>query len=504
MPTARHVTAPIKRALGSLAAMALLTGLLTPLASAADFTIDDRTQVEKTMGDTSSSDVANCPTLTEQPRSLEAWFNTDDMEYRGYIDPKNQTPWPFIDKAAQVICGAEYGSTIYLGMYFIRAGALNTNRPESDSEEIWKAMQWVKNNRNVKIYFVLDGGGISSASAKNAIKDRLKGVADIKWCYNGCMNTNAKSAVFPYAINHEKFVLITDTIWDNPRDAQGRFTANPSKCSTAAGSANKCAPAIYSSSGQFARSQVRTYWQETTLVYQDQRLADAFYDRFYQMRACTGSNTGGTDCVKGRWPSELVLKKSSFKKQRGIWVDVTYRHYTDAGRGTSVSFSPQPATVTDYYTAQLEQVDCKVDKKIRIAMYRLTDTRATNFVKILQKLRSEGCDIKMVLSQEGGATTISKQVAKQLKVAGLTDQVRCTAYPIHTKMVLIGPEESNSGRVLFGTANMSTAALRYSEEHVITIDSRRASGSYRADIENVYGTYLEGWNELSQGNKVCK
>ena len=78
-----------------------------------------------------------------------------------------------------------------------------------------------------------------------------------------------------------------------------------------------------------------------------------------------------------------------------------------------------------------------------------------------------------------------------------------TAYPIHTKMVLIGPEESNSGRVMFGTANMSTAGLRYSEEHVITIDSRRATGQFRADTEDVYGAYLQGRNELSQGNKVC-
>lgn len=488
--------------------MALLGGLMTPLttpqAAAAEFTIDTTTQVEKTMGDTSSSDVANCPTLTAQPRSLEAWFNTTDMEYRGYVDPKNQSPWPFIDKAAQLICGAEYGSKIYLGMYFIRAGALRTNRPESDSEEVWKAMQWVKKHRGVSINFVLDGGSITSSSAKKAIKSRLKGIASITWCYNGCMNTNSSSKVFKYAINHEKFVLLTDTIWDNPRDGQGRFQVNKTRCSTAAGAANKCATAIYSSSGQFARSQVRTYWQEATLIYQDQSLANAFYDRFYQMRICTGSNSGGSDCKKGQWPSTKELKKSSFKKKRGIWVDATYRHYTDSGRGTTVSFSPQPATVTDYYTAQLERVDCRTDKRIRIAMYRLTDTRATNFVKILKKLRKEGCDIKMVLSQEGGATTISKKVAKQLKTAGLTPQVRCTAYPIHTKMVLIGPEESNAGRVLFGTANMSTAGLRYSEEHVITIDSRRASGTYRADIENVFGAYLQGWNELSQGNKVCR
>ncbi len=495
------------RALAMLGTLSLFAGLATPQASAISFTDDPTTQTTKTMGNTGSSNPINCPTLTERPRYYEAWFNTDDMEYRGYTDPKNQTPWSFIDKAAQLICGAEYGAKIYLGMYFIRAGALHTSRPETDSEEVWKAMEWVHKYRGVKIEFVLDGGSISSSSAKDEIKKRLRGIASINWCKNGCMNTNSSSATFPFAINHEKFVAVSDTIWDNPKDANGyprtRAQLGQAACSTSTAASNNCKPFVYSSSGQFARSQVRTYWQEATLLYDDQKLYNLVYDRFRQMKMCTGSNSGGSDCKGGKWPGMSALKKSQFKKQRGIWVDLKYRNYTDANRGTTISFSPQPSSVTDYYTAQLEHVDCKVDKKIRIAMYRLTDTRAVNFVKLLQKLKKEKCDIKMLLSQEGGATTISKKVAKMLKNAGLKEQVRCTAYPIHTKLVLIGPEEGNSGRVMFGTANMSTAGLRYSEEHVITIDSRRASPTFRADIEDVFGVYLEGWNELSQGNKVC-
>ena len=72
-------------------------------------------------------------------------------------------------------------------------------------------------------------------------------------------------------------------------------------------------------------------------------------------------------------PSALQLTK-----QRDIWVDPIYRHYTDAGRGTSVSFTPQAGGRRDFYVRQFDDVDCTVDKKIRIAMFKLTDARAVS------------------------------------------------------------------------------------------------------------------------------
>jgi phosphatidylserine/phosphatidylglycerophosphate/cardiolipin synthase-like enzyme len=70
-------------------------------------------------------------------------------------------------------------------------------------------------------------------------------------------------------------------------------------------------------------------------------------------------------------------------------------------------------------------------------------------------------------------------------------------------MILITPDTSSSGRALFGTANMTTSGLRYSEEHVITVDSRRADAATAADIERVIAVYQAGWNELNQGNRAC-
>ena len=137
-------------------------------------------------------------------------------------------------------------------------------------------------------------------------------------------------------------------------------------------------------------------------------------------------------------------------------------------------------------------------------MYRLTITRATIMVKSLVSLKNRGCDVKILLSQQGGAQTVSKDVVKVLKKYNATTMVRCTKVPIHTKMILITPATSNAGRALFGTANMTTSGLRYSEEHVITMDTRRANNATAEDMRRAIGVYQAGWNELNQGNRACK
>lgn len=456
----------------------LLTAIVATPAGAISFTMDDNTGEAQAV----PQDLSECPTLTSEPRAFEAWFNTDDMEYRGYLDAKNQSPWSYANRMAQIVCGAKKNSTIMIGMYFIRAIG-TTERPESDSEIIWRAMEYVKKKRNVNIGFVMDGGSITPASAKSNIVKRLVSskIAKIYWCYNGCFNTN-KSSVYPYAINHEKFMTISDTLWAGD---------------------DKKHPAVFSSSGQFARSQVRTYWQEASLIYGDQKLYDNFSARYQNMKICSGSTTGSADCKKGKFVTVGDVKPT-LKKDRGIWIDTLYRHYTDSGRGTSVSFSPQPKDVDDYYSAQFNDVDCLVDNKIRVAMYRLTITRATIMVKSLVSLKNRGCDVKILLSQQGGAQTVSKDVVKVLKKYNATTMVRCTKVPIHTKMILITPATSNAGRALFGTANMTTSGLRYSEEHVITMDTRRANNATAEDMRRAIGVYQAGWNELNQGNRACK
>lgn len=419
---------------------------------------------------------SSCPTMAK-PAPFETWFNISDMEKRGFYDPKNQAPWDFAIKTAQVICAAKQNSEIKIGMYFIRALGTMTDtslgdRPESDPEVIYDALEYVAKHRGVKVGLVLDGGTITPTSAKNLINKRLLSISNLKifWCNNGCFNTNS-SSTYPYAINHEKFLTISDTTWDSSGGSH---------------------PAVLSTSGNFARSQVRNYWQEASLVYDDKLFFQAFDVRYDGMINCA---TTGCSSSSG-FPSALQLVND-----RGIWVDPIYRHYTDAGRATSVSFSPAPSSARDYYVQQFDDIDCTVDKKIRIAMFKLTDSKAKSMVDALVRLKGRGCDVNMVLTSQGGATTISSTVLSLLKSNSIP--TKCSAVAMHTKMILIGPMTNNNGRVLYGTANMSTSGLRYNEEHIVTIDTRRASSTYIDNARRVYGEYMAGWYELAQGAKTC-
>jgi PLD-like domain len=455
-----------------LSALAVTFGLVVGPANAITVTRDG--------GDIALPSGDSCPTIAK-PQPYEAWFNIADMEQRGFVNPDDDAPWDYYKYMSQIICGAAENSEIKIGMFFIRAlGTMQESspgnvtslgdRPETDPEVVYNALQWVKDNRKVKVGLVLDGGTIMPGGEKTKVSQRLQSLADIYYCTNGCFNVN-KAKVWPYAINHEKFLSISDTIWDNSGGSH---------------------PAILSMSGNFARSQLRNYHQETTLIYDDHQLYDMFDARYDAMKYCATKNCPSAS----GFPASMKLTK-----QRGIWVDPIYRHYTDAGRGTTVSFTPATQDARDFYVQQFDDVDCTVDTNIRIAMFKLTDAKAEQMVASLTRLRQRGCNISMLLTYQGGSTTISPTVIRALKKADIP--TRCTAVAMHTKLIIIGPQHSNLGRVLLGTQNMSVAGLRYSEEHVITLDTRAASSTYLEAMRRVYSQYMNGWYDLSKDTRSC-
>ncbi|GAA3635825.1 phospholipase D-like domain-containing protein [Microlunatus ginsengisoli] len=459
----------ITRLIALVSALLLAGVLATSSASAITFSTTGSGAIAPV---TSTS----CPTIST-PAPFETWTNIPDLESRGFWDPNVQQPWDVLTKTAQVICGAAPGSTIKIGMYFIRAIGTMTStgygiRPETDPEQVWRALEWVKKNRKVTIGIVLDNSAdIATAVAKKQVSQRLRNIGSVYYCSYGCFNLNA-GWVHPDAINHEKFVSITNTTW--PNSSKGPH------------------PVVLSMSANFARSQVRLYQQEITLIYDDKTLAKLFDIRYDGMVNCART---GCKSAKG-FPSSLQLSK-----QGNIWVDPFYRHYTDAGRGTTVSFAPQASTASDFYIRQFDDVDCTVDRKIRIAMFKLTDARAQQMVSSLVRLKKRGCDIQMLLTYQGGRFTLSPAVAKLLRTSRIP--VRCTQVAMHTKMILIGPMHNNNGRVLMGTQNMSVPGLRYNEEHVITLDVRRATGRFVEPMRRVYGQYLSDWYEFSKSTRSC-
>ena len=240
---------------------------------------------------------------------------------------------------------------------------------------------------------------------------------------------------------------------------------------------------------------MRTYWNEGTVLYDNQAVFSLFSDRFKGMIVCADDPS----CTsKSKFPASL---QNYLYSSRSVWVDSMFRHDGGVGTGLSVSFAPQPKATRDFYTPLFDDVDCKVDPMIRVAMFRLSETRAPQLVRAVKRLKSRGCDVKIVISNGGGMPTITPKTAKELYKANIP--VTCSAVRLHTKTVIIGSAANNYGRVLFGTANLSTSGLRYSDEHVITMDTRSADSDHLGDARRLYAEFLAGWYEMSKGATKC-
>ena len=458
--------------------------------------------------DPSVSNISPGPAIvpyTSVPAAVDAWFNSPDVEERGIYNPNDQRPWKFAQQFARLLCYSAPNADITAAYYFFRAtnnsDTAEFNRPESDSETVFRVLQWLADNRNVKTEILLDNPNtcttnaptetctnIMNKTARAALEKRFAKIAGstVTYCINGCFNT-ARYGVYPYAIEHEKFFTVSDT--DFPGAAGGTH------------------PLVISTSANLARSQIRNYRQEAASIYDDQSAWQLFSQRFKGMQDCalnscaylgssTVHNTNNPDLATTP-PNPLGLIQED---DRRIWVDPILRHTTDAGRGTSVTFSPGRTADVDNFDVsvnQFDNVDCDTDEKIRVAMFKLTDGKAEKMAAALKSLKSRGCDVKMLMTSEAGATIISTSVRNTLTAAGV--DFKCAVDGMHTKLILIGPKSGNIGSVLTGTLNMSVAGQLYNEEHVVTFDARKATGATRTAIRSVYDDYQHEWFELSRG-----
>ena len=444
-------------------------------ASAVTFSTDGSGSLSKP-----TASGGSCPTLSNV-RPLEVWYNLSDMDKRGFGDPGNQEPWPLMVKTAQVICGAAQGAKIRVGMFFLRALGTMTSaglgsRPETDPEVVYNALEWVHKNRGVTITIVLESKP-TPKSARNQISTRLKNIASVYYCSYGCLTT-AKKTTFPYAINHEKIIAIDHTVWGN---SDGN-----------AGSDNS---AVLSSSGNWARSQTRSYYQESVLIYGDARYQKLVADRVDTMLVCarTGCKTNKS------FPAD---EKNWLKKKRNIWVDPLYQHPSNPGRGTTLSFAPAPTSMRDYYVQAFDKVDCTVQNRIRVAMFRMTDEASKKIVSSLARLKGDGCDVKIVLTSPVGGYSVSSYLKKKIKNAGIW--LKCSPVPLHTKLVLIGSSTGNEAKIVTSTATMGVVSLTQSDEHTTTFDSTRATiPGYAEAIRRAYGVYAAGWTEIATQARSC-
>ncbi len=464
-----------------VAAVVVFSGVVSP-ATAVDFTTDGSGKPKQPTASGSA-----CPTLSNI-RPIEVWYNLGDMDTRGYSDPGNNEPWSFMVKTAQVICGAAQNAEIRIGMYFIRALGTMTaagpgSRPESDPEVVYNALQWVHTHRNVKITIVLEKRAMPEAT-RSLVAKRLSGIASVNYCSHGCFNTRnkatkvSKTKIIDF-INHEKIVAINHTVWG--------------KSDSQAGSDDSV---VLSSSGNWARSQTRLFYQETVLIYGDKTYQTLMANRFDAMLYCAK-----TGCKKNTgFPAD---QKNWLKSKRKIWVDpIQSGHPTSSGRGTWVAFAPAPTSTRDYYLQAFDKIDCAVQNKVRIAMFRLTDDASKKLAGRMAELEKAGCDIKVVLTSPVGNYSVTSYVKNKLKKAGIW--LKCSPVSLHTKLVLIGSKTGLDAKVITSTAAMGVLSLTQSDEHTTIFDSSRATlPGYAEAIRHAYGEYLAGWTEIAKKATGC-
>lgn len=421
-----------------------------------------------------------------EPKPYDVYFNS--REIRNKVSDPASTPWEWATTWAQLICGAAPNSRIDVSFFFIRA-VHNSWIPESDSEVIFRALEWVNKHRNVDVTLILEGQNaclneyLSDCFPplpdvfRTRIEERWIGpdrnnpiIGDVKYCYQGCFN-RAPTGQYAYAINHEKFLAISNTIWDGK-------------------------PLVLSSSGNWSRSQIREYHEELSVTYGDVKMWQEFDWRARAMKSCAADGDNCAYLKSGPNPQNLQMSTSG--RYPYIWYDAVLRRPTDAGRGTSVTFSPQIATSdeSNIYLVQLRSANCRIHPQVRIAMFKMSEQKALEFVAVLKQLKGRGCDVKTMFTSEYGKTSTSPTVRKMFNDAGLW--VACSTVPMHTKMVLIG-NGSTDGSVMHGTQNMDVSGQYQSEEHTITYASRQASAAYRTAIGEVYAKYHAAWNEMSIG-----
>lgn len=443
------------------------------------------------------------------PPKLGAWSNLPDMQYRGgYWDPMGREPLTFATGFARLICGAADNAEINISMYFVRALTIDPKAPETDANAIWDALEWVHANRNVKVRMILEGqnscvvaadgqscsspgsGGTSSDhdDVRQKVAQRFESIGDVTYCINACFNTKRFGTYF-YGIEHEKFVTISDTEWPNSQAGTG---PDPGQH-----------PVVISSSGNWARSQIRSYVQDAMYVYDDYKMFREFDQRWDAMESCANNK-----CAIAKNPGETYSALHvAHEGDRGIWASTMVRRPTDAGKGSEVIFSPQRSTDVNAYISQLDAVDCKVDSNVRVAMFNMTDGLAQQMANRLRTLASQGCDVEILLSLPGGGRGLSSSVINTLNAARIP--YLCTARSMHTKLILIGPD-FGAGSILEGTQNMSVSGQLYSDEHIISIKAQNVTKpGYRADLSVVYGQYLSMFTQLKglkgdNGEKASK
>ena len=387
-----------------------------------------------------------------------------------FTRPGLRTASPIATQIGRLFCSAAPGATVNIAMYFIRAGAGQT-----DVNMMLRSLERVSRYRGVKVKILMEGRLYRPGTSLEPVLRTLRRYARVVLCRLGCQNERygeeAKGAIM-----HHKFISINDMSWAPGAD-----------------------PAVVMSSANWSQSQLRHKWQSAALTYRDASLHREVENHWGVLNACAGPGGCAT------WNQTLAQSSLSpdtygITQQANLWHTVAIERLGNPGSGTGLTFStwlePDPvASALRSYTCTPEH------RTIRVGHMFITMSRLS-VIHALQELRAEGCSVYVVVGGAGGAKPGPGVMA--LRDAGVN--VTC-AEDVHDKIVLVDAVRISDKRpdrsVWMGSQSLSSKALRANDEAMQRFSTFGATATAAHANAVVWNGFMGQWQAIHAHREPC-
>lgn len=406
-----------------------------------------------------------CTPLAQPARRSKAWFTR----------PGSDGPPPLARAVRKLICTAAPGSTMRIAMYFLKEDS-------PDVESIVRAMEIVATKRDVSIEIVLDGSPYAKGTpVHKATLDRLDDIGAYYLCPYGCRSQDTRTlpnGKQSTELQHNKFVVITDTIWNTRLD-----------------------PLVIQSSANWSASQLSTRHQSAVMIHDDPVLAKHFDVRWESLVACAAPDSSCAEWNDGLDELGLDPAQYSVDKVDGVWFDRDLAAMDGTtGRGIQVLFSPWAHA--DPIGADLGVYDCEGEhNRVWVAHLFISRFRP-DVINGLADLMQRGCDVRIIVSS---FDRVHNSVGiLMMRDAGL--RVSCVS-KVHDKIVLVDAVNRNTGKaekaLWIGSHSFGYDALRAGDEALLRLTDDVPGARERADNRALWQEHRDQWTFLKARTTAC-
>jgi hypothetical protein len=404
--------------------------------------------------------VLSCTPGTQPRGGTAAWFTRPGLHG---LDP-------IASKLSRLFCAAAPGASIDISMYFVRAVGT-----QPDVDPILTSLERVVRYRKVKVRIILEGRLYRPGMTFRKGLARLRRIATVVLCDDGCHNDRAPSDPAGSGIMHHKFITVSDMSWARGKD-----------------------PAVVESSANWSQSQLANNWQSAVLLYDDARLYREFDVQFETLASCAAG------C--GRWSgrlTQLAISRRTYglTDVANIWRDSAPAEREAApGSGRGVLFSPWFGS--DPLAVALNGYTCTAAHHSVLVDHMFITSARRSVLDALVGLKQRGCEVRIILNQYGD-DPLSEGV-REVSDAGLT--VSCVPR-VHDKAVLVDAVRTSDGAVdnalWMGSQSLGGKALRYNDEALLRVSTADATGASRLANGELFARFLGDWKALDRRARTC-